>query len=126
MRALIRSIGVSGACYCFVAAGSVLHAGLPHDHGTIVITSKTVTVKASAAGEIARIDLKAAAIVYKDGHKEKISAEIDRIEFGEPDVTAATAWPKSFRRQMGSRRGQRRQVLHHARSQRRRQENHRR
>ena len=36
--------------------------------------------------EIARIDFKApAVIVYKDGHREKISADIERIEFGEPD-----------------------------------------
>ncbi len=39
-----------------------------------------------AATEIARIDLKApAVIVYKDGHREKISADIDRIEFGPPE-----------------------------------------
>jgi len=39
-----------------------------------------------AMGEIARIDIKSSAIVYKDGHREKLSAEIDRIEFGESDV----------------------------------------
>ncbi len=44
--------------------------------------SKTAIGKASSASEISRIDLKTpAAIIFKDGHHEKIAGEIDRIEF---------------------------------------------
>jgi hypothetical protein len=94
MRTRVRLIVVSGGLLLFVA-GALAYPD-PANHGTIVITFKDGHHTSLAAGEITRIDLKASAIVYNDGHKEKITSDVERIEFSEPDVTAATPGRNHF------------------------------
>jgi hypothetical protein len=50
---------------------------------TVVLVLKDGHRQSLAMADVARIDFKApATIVYKDGRREKISGEIDHIEFG--------------------------------------------
>jgi hypothetical protein len=61
------------------------------DHGSFVIVYKDGHRQTLTTAQVERIDVKApATIVYKDGHREKISAEIDRIEFGDSAFASTT------------------------------------
>ena len=61
------------------------------DHDPVVIVYKDGHRQTLSAGEIARIDLKApATIVYKDGHREKLRGDVDRIEFSESGAGITT------------------------------------
>lgn len=84
MRSLIRTTAIPALLLiCTTAAPS--NASPMDDHDPVVIVYKDGHRQTLAAGEIARIDLKApGAIVYKDGHREKLRSEVDRIEFSEP------------------------------------------
>jgi hypothetical protein len=56
----------------------------------VVLVYKDGHRQTLAAGQIARIDLKAApTIVYKDGRREKLRADIDHIEFSESAASVA-------------------------------------
>ena len=96
MRISLRLIVVP-ACLLLLAASAFANPDPdPADHGTIVITFKDGHHTSLAAGEITRIDLKASAIVYKDGHKEKINSEVERIEFAESGISAAVPGRNHF------------------------------
>jgi hypothetical protein len=88
MGALIRS--AVGSAILLLPLGAAVAASSPSpadNRDSIVIVFKDGHRQSLAAAEIARIELKApAAIVYKDGHQEKISGDIERVEFGEPEV----------------------------------------
>ena len=59
--------------------------GVADDHNAIVIVYKDGHRQTLSSGEIARIDVKApAAIVYKNGRREKIGSEMQQIECGAP------------------------------------------
>ena len=61
------------------------------ERNSIVIVFKDGHRQSFAMAEIARIDFKPpAAIVYKNGHQEKVAGEISRIEFENSAVTAMT------------------------------------
>ena len=61
------------------------------DHSSIVLVFKDGHHQSFAIGEIVSIDFKAPAVViYKDGHREKITADIVRIEFDNPGISAST------------------------------------
>ena len=80
MRGLIRPF-TAVAILCFLAAAPMF----ADDHNAVVIVFKDGHHQTLASGEIARIDLKApAAIVYKNGRRERMTGEIQRIEFGAP------------------------------------------
>lgn len=86
MRGLIRLVFMSAIL--LVTLSAVAKAPFPVDaRDSVVIVFKDGHHQTLAMGEIARLDLKApAAIVYKDGHREKISADIERVEFGDSDT----------------------------------------
>jgi hypothetical protein len=88
MRGLIRIVVVSGTLLLPIAAAAAKPAPSPaEDRDSVVIVFKNGHRQSLAAAEIARVELKApATIVYKDGHREKVSSEIDRIEFGSPEA----------------------------------------
>jgi hypothetical protein len=94
MRAPLHLIAVSG-CLLLFAAGALAYPD-PADHGTIVITFKDGRHTSLAAGEITRIDLKASTIVYNDGHNEKITSAVERIEFSESGIGAAVPGRNHF------------------------------
>lgn len=80
-----RLIGVSAILLLTFAAASASPAAAD-DRNSVVIVYKDGHHQTFAMAEIARIDFKApVVIVYKDGHREKISTDIDRIEFGASD-----------------------------------------
>jgi len=61
------------------------------DHGSFVIVYTDGHRQTLTTAQVERVDLKApAAILYKDGHREKISGEIDRIEFADSTFASAT------------------------------------
>jgi len=90
MRGLIRVLAVSGIL--LFAAGLVIARPRPAgDHDTFVIVFKDGHRQSLATAEVERIDLKApAAIVYKNGRRERITGEIDHIQFSDAGMTAAT------------------------------------
>jgi len=84
MRSLIRTAAIPAMLLIFATAARPSNASLIDDHDPVVIVYKDGHRQTLAAGEIARIDLKApATILYKDGHREKLRAGIDHIEFSE-------------------------------------------
>lgn len=87
MRGLIRIIAVP-AVFLTLTYANVAASPLD-DHDPVVIVYKDGHRQTLAAGEIARIDLKAPpTIVYKDGHREKLRGDVDRIEFSESGASA--------------------------------------
>lgn len=90
MRGLIRSFAIPALL--FMLATTVGAAASPlDDHDPVVIVYKDGHRQTLAAGEIARIDLKApATVLYKDGHREKLRGDVDRIEFSETSASATT------------------------------------
>ena len=88
MRRLIAIIAVP-LILLILGATRPANAAPVDDHDPVVIIYKDGHRQTLAAGEIARIDLKApGAIVYKDGHREKLRADIDRNEFSESGTTS--------------------------------------
>jgi hypothetical protein len=86
MRYLVRVAAVFGLL--LLSFATVASAADSPDDRSIVIIFKDGHRRSFAIGEIVSIDLKAPAVlVYKDGHQEKITADIARIEFG-PTETA--------------------------------------
>jgi hypothetical protein len=80
MRGLIHVLLASAIISVLTAA-----PGLADDHNAIVIVYKDGHRQTLSSSAVARIDLKApAAIVYKNGRREKIGSEIQQIEFGAP------------------------------------------
>jgi len=89
MRGLIRYIAVPAVLFLFVAACSATASALD-DREPVVIVYKDGHRQTLSAGEILRLDLKTpASIVYKDGHREKLRAEIDHLEFSESAASVA-------------------------------------
>ena len=83
MRSLIRFTAIAAILLIVAAVPSAIASPLDN-HDPVVIVYRDGHRQTLAAGEIARIDLKApAAIIYKDGHREKMRAEIDHLEFSE-------------------------------------------
>jgi hypothetical protein len=67
------------------------------DRDTVVIVFKDGHRQSLATAEVANIEFKApASIVYKNGRREKLSGDIDRIEFGEPGSHAMTPGRSHF------------------------------
>ena len=90
MRGLIRCVAIPASLFMLAATVGAVTSPLD-DHDPVVIVYKDGHRQTLAAGEIARLDLKApAAIVYKDGHREKLRGEVDRIEFSESGASAGT------------------------------------
>ncbi len=89
MRGLIRSFAIP---VLFLTFAATVGAASPlEDRDPIVIVYKDGHRQTLAAGEIARIDLKApAGVLYKDGHREKLRGDVDHIEFSETSPSAAT------------------------------------
>jgi hypothetical protein len=94
MRTPLRSVAILGCLSLFAASAFARPAAA--DHGTIVITFKDGHHATLAAGEITRIDLKGASILYNDGHKEKITSDVERIEFSESGITASAPGRNHF------------------------------
>lgn len=88
MRSLVRLLALSG----FVLSALVTATAKPRpaeDHDSFVIVFKDGHRQTLATAEVERIDLKApAALVYKDGKQEKITGDIERIEFSEPSLSS--------------------------------------
>jgi hypothetical protein len=87
MRGLI---GVTGVFGVLALAGAVAKPvpSPADDHNSIVIVFKDGHRQSFAMTEIARIDFKAPTVIaYKDGHQEKVSGDIARIEFENSAVT---------------------------------------
>lgn len=83
MRRVIRVIGISGVMVLAFAAAVSLPA-VADDHTSFVIVYKNGRHQTLSTEQVTRISLKApATILYKDGHREKLSGEIERIEFSE-------------------------------------------
>lgn len=88
MRGLIPAIAISATLLAF--CGSTANAS-SDDHSSIVIVYKNGHRQTLSRAEIQKIDFKApAAIVYKDGRREKVLAEIERIEFSENELGSMT------------------------------------
>lgn len=88
MSALSKVVVIPGILLLTFAAALAKPNPSPGDNrGAVVIVFKDGHRQSLMMAEIARIDFKApAAITYEDGHHEKISADIDRIEFGTSEV----------------------------------------
>jgi hypothetical protein len=85
MRSL-RVVGVSSALLLAFAAASAKPAPAD-DRSSIVIVFKDGHRQSLSMAEIARIDFKPpASIVYKNGRREKLPTDIDKIEFGPSEV----------------------------------------
>ena len=83
MRGLIRVIGISGLML-FVFVAAVVAPAAADDHTSFVIVYKNGRHQTLSTEQVTRISLKApATILYKDGHREKLSGEIERIEFSD-------------------------------------------
>ncbi len=81
MRALIRAFAAGLLVVCWAASANFAFAD---DHNAIAIVFKDGHRQTLSSAEIARIEMKApASIVYKNGRREKITGEIDRIEFSD-------------------------------------------
>lgn len=87
MQGLIRFMALSGV----MLLGAVAAMAAPDDHDAFVIVYKNGHRQTLSTEQVDRINLKApATIVYKDGRREKIAGEIDRIEFSESTFSART------------------------------------
>jgi hypothetical protein len=95
MRSLIRVAKILGVL--LLACAGVLASPNPSsadDRTSVVIVFKDGHHQSFTSAEIARIDLKTpAAIVYKDGRREKLSADIDRIEFAPAEAATMPGRP---------------------------------
>jgi hypothetical protein len=83
MRGVIRIVAVAGMLLFAVVIAS---AGPrpADDHDAFVIVFKDGHRQSLATAEVDHIDIKdPAAVVYKNGRREKISGEVDRIEFAD-------------------------------------------
>lgn len=77
MRILFRSFALS--VLLLIAYSAALAAD---DHGSLVIVFKDGHRQTLALGQVSSIDFKTpAVVVYKNGRREKIMAEVARIEF---------------------------------------------
>lgn len=82
MRGLIRAFAVFAVLLGLAASAKPAFA---EDHNSVVIVYRDGHRQTVASAELARINVKApAAIIYKDGRRERITEEIQRIEFGSP------------------------------------------
>jgi hypothetical protein len=88
MPALIKVVVIAGILLLtFAAAVAKPNPSPANNRGAVVIVFKDGHRQSLVMAEIARIDFKApAAITYEDGHHEKISADIDRVEFRASEV----------------------------------------
>ena len=83
MRSLIRTPAVSGVLL-FAVVILIGTMAVADDHDSLVIVLKDGHRQSLASAEVDHIDIKApATIVYRNGRHEKITGEIDRIEFAE-------------------------------------------
>jgi hypothetical protein len=83
MRGVIRIVLISGMVL-FSVVMALATAAAADDHDAFVIVFKDGHRQSLATAEVDHIDIKApATIVYKTGRREKISGEIDRIEFAD-------------------------------------------
>ena len=83
MRGVIRIVAISGILLLAVLI-AVARPGPADDHDAFVIVFKDGHRQSLATAEVDHIDIKApAAVVYKNGRREKIAREIDRIEFAD-------------------------------------------
>lgn len=79
MRAFVRVIFIPAIALFAIAVSGPASAD---DHNSIVVTFKDGHHQTFAMGQIASIDFKGpAVVVYKDGRREKVTGEIERIEF---------------------------------------------
>lgn len=84
MRRVIRILAVS-VTLLLPAMPSLASAGPADDRDAFVIVFKDGHRQSLATAEVDHIDIKApAAVVYKNGRREKIPGPIDRIEFADP------------------------------------------
>jgi len=82
MRRFGRAAAVSAMLVLGFAAAEPRLAASSDDRGSVVVVFKDGHRQSFAMGEIAHIDFTAhGTIVYKDGHQEKVPADIARIEF---------------------------------------------
>lgn len=82
-----RPIAIVAVLLAFLAA--VATSSSADDRNSIVIVFKDGHRQTVPSAELARIDVKPpAAIVYKDGRRDKIAGEIEHIEFGAPLVAS--------------------------------------
>lgn len=89
MRNLIRFIAVPAILFT-VAVAPYSTASPVDERDPVVIVYKDGHRQTLSAGQISRIDLKPApTILYKDGHREKLRAEIDHFEFTESSASVA-------------------------------------
>ncbi len=86
MRGLTKVAVISGILlFGFAAAQPAVFPADGHD--TVVIVFKDGHRQSLNTAEVSRIELKApAAIVDKDGHREKLSGDIDHLEFGTSEL----------------------------------------
>ena len=79
MRGLIRLLTI-----CLLLFGvAAIPSARADDHNDIVIVFKDGHRQTLSSSEITSIDVKApASIVYKNGQREKVKGEVERIEFG--------------------------------------------
>src|ERR1051326_1481818 len=89
MHRLIRMASTSAILLLSSATALAQPRPLPDDHDSLVIVFKDGHRQSFAEGQTAPIDFKTpSAIVYKDGHREKLSGQIDRIEFNDSAVAS--------------------------------------
>ncbi len=90
MPGLIRLAAIPAVLFALAAVLAASASPLD-DHDPVVIIFKDGHRQTLAAGQVARIELKApAAVLYKDGHRERLRGDVERIEFSE---SASTAMP---------------------------------
>ena len=83
MRGVIRIVAVSGILLLAVMI-ALARTGAADDHDSFVIVFKDGHRQSLATAEVDHIDIKApAGVVYKNGRREKVTGEIDRIEFAD-------------------------------------------
>ncbi len=90
MRGLVQLLGMLGiVLFSFVNLPASPNLSPSDDRDSIVIVMKDGHRQSLSSAEIQRIEIKApASIIYKDGHREKISVEIERIEFSDSDLAS--------------------------------------
>jgi hypothetical protein len=83
MRSLIRVLAVSGVLL-FAVVILLATTAVADDHDSLVIVLKDGHRQSVASAEVDHIDIKGpATIVYRNGRHEKITGEIERIEFAD-------------------------------------------
>jgi len=91
MRGFMRLIAIPAILLTLFGAVLKADASPVDDRDPVVIVFKDGHRQTLSAGAVARIDLKTpATIVYKDGHREKLRADIEHIEFSEASASPAT------------------------------------